>query len=144
MVKKWHTSHPDLYCYLRNEMPMKTSTITLPTADVASAPHIMRDHLAFFWSQIESWTHENAMDSASESLEDHWVLYLPREDVSCDLTARDLADQAKPLKNTAPGLDAWTRTELRSGPLAAWDQLLHVIRDTQGRVNVLPTAWHKS
>ena len=123
-ILTWNAQAGDAYKYLKNVRPAKACVILDGSGNCVSDPSMLGTLLSEYWSQVEAWPTTHSLQSALDTLDDKYALFLPRVDVKVFVGARELMQHFKKKKLTSPGPDGWSREELASLPLIAWEQLL--------------------
>ena len=123
----WHSHAPELYRYLKNPLPAKCVALRRESGEWTTHPCGLFEELDRYWGELESWPSEHAREHALYCVSDIYSLFLPVFAWSYEILPKDLLRKVKNMKESAPGPDAWTKTELKSLPLAAWKGLMDIL-----------------
>ena len=130
-VRSWNGQSKHIYKYLRNLAPDKAVIMQDDDDTCTSSPQRIHTLLSAYWSSIENWQQPTHEQEAWEILDDHYSIYLPQVHACVVVEPKMLQRQAKRMKVTAPGLDAWSVEEARLLPTVAWAALLHLLNRNQ-------------
>ena len=122
----WTVNSRELYRYLRNLAPAKPVAVMMSDGLPSAVPQDIYWEFKSFWDQFESWPSDESIRRAWHMLDDKYAAFLPRHDFSASVTPKDMWNQLRTMKNTSPGLDAWTRQELLTLPIEAWRDFLAI------------------
>ena len=130
-VQSWGMDSKALFRFIRNEFPPKTICVDSEEGLISHPPKVA-EHLSDYWTKIESWPSVEAEVHAWYCLEDKYGAYIPHSPVTVDVTPSLLQNIVKHTKESCPGLDGWSISELKALPLAAWSDILCLLRQGEG------------
>ena len=119
----WSQQTAQLHAFMRNDPPSRASLVALQNGTVTNSPLAMHAEFLRVWQPIESWKREQDREEALEALEDHWSLFPPHETCHLQLEPKHMLDCARAVRNSSPGLDAWTCREIRALPIGCWREI---------------------
>ena len=123
-VLTWNAQSGDAYKYLKNVSPAKACVMLTPDGECVSSPQRLGALLSEYWQTVEAWPNNLALTKALELLDDKYSLFLPREELDVRVDARTLHNHFKKASKSSPGPDGWSRKELASLPLIAWEHFM--------------------
>ena len=121
----WNTHTKHIYRYIKNPPPMKITAV-LTECGLTNHPYDIDHALRGYWGAIERWPAGASIQDSLIRLEETYSFLLPRVQFEQELTPFHLHEAAKHSKPSAPGMDAWTHSEIRALPLIAWETFLEI------------------
>ena len=124
-ARQWKASSSEACRFVKNPNPCQVTVVTTPNGATVD-PIDVQKHLSEYWRQIETWPVGRDAESVADVFEDKYSMFLPRMEYDVTLTSDLLYMTARSMKNSSPGLDAWTTSEVKHLPRQAWEQFLHI------------------
>ena len=121
-VLTWSKSSPDMYRYVRNDLPPKIVTIT-QGEELVNDPGLVGTSMADYWTKVEARPAHMNLDSLSATLEDRYSLFVPHFPFLVNLTGTMVKEHVDRMRVTTWGPDSWSVQEAKQLPAPAWDAL---------------------
>ena len=125
-VRSWTKDSSEMVRYVKNDLPPKMITLRIQ-GQQTNSPVALGGELKAYWDKIESWPRNMSAQTVWEVVLDKYSFFVPKVPCMVRLTPELLSEQAKQMRISACGPDAWSVQEAKRLPYAAWSALIELI-----------------